>query len=234
MNTHVQQQLFFGREKELSELSRKLMEPGCTVLTITGIGGVGKTSTAMKLAEDLQFRFDDGVYFVPLSGLEHSGQVAPAIASKLGLRISGGSFARQLKDILKQKNLLLVLDNFEHLISASSLVEEIGLASEQVKMLVTSRTRLNIAGEFVYELSGMTIPEEDTHEILLSSPPVRLFLSNPDVDGKLDLDDMKTVVQICRSVNGVPLGIVLASSWLIEMTPLEILRRISETEDLLN
>ncbi|MCD6586915.1 MAG: hypothetical protein J7K88_00030, partial [Candidatus Fermentibacteraceae bacterium] len=115
-----------------------------------------------------------------------------------------------------------------------SLVEEIGLASEQVKMLVTSRTRLNIVGEFVYELSGMTIPEEDTPELLFSSPPVRLFLSNPDVDGKLDLDDLKTVVQICRSVNGVPLGIVLASSWLIEMTPPEILRRISETEDLLN
>ncbi len=228
-----QQKLFFGRERELSELSRKLMEPGCTVLSITGIGGVGKTSTAMKLADDIGPHFDDGVCFVPLADLEHSGQVAPAIASKLGLRISGGSFTRQLTDTLKEKNLLLVLDNFEHLISAASLVEEIGLASEKAKLLITSRTRLNISGEFVYELSGMTIPEEDTPELLFSSAPVRLFLSNPDVDGKLELDDLKAAVQICRSVNGVPLGIVLSSSWLNTMTPSEILRQISEDGDLL-
>jgi len=234
LNMQVQQQkLFFGRERELSQLSRKLMEPGCTVLTITGIGGVGKTSTAMKLADDLQFHFSHGVCFVRLADLEHSGQVAPAIASKLGLVISGGSFVRQLTDILKEKNLLLVLDNFEHLIRAASLVEEIGLASERVKLLVTSRTRLNVAGEFVYELSGMTIPEEGTLELLFSSPPVKLFLSNPDINGILNLDNMKTVVQICRSVNGLPLGIVLASSWLNTMTPPEILNRISGKEDLL-
>jgi len=218
---------FFGRERELSELTNSLMDTDCRILTITGIGGVGKTTLALKLSERLQSRFKNGVCFVPLADLEHSGQVAPAIISKLGFRITHGDMARLLPDSLRNKNILLVLDNFEHLISAAFLLEKIGLAAENVKLLVTSRARLNVAGETVYELSGMHIPVEESQEVLLSSAPVRLFLANPEVDGRLDLEDLKVVVKICREVDGVPLGIVLASSWLYRMSPLEILSEIS-------
>lgn len=218
--------LFFGRERELSELTDSLMDADCRILTITGIGGVGKTTLALKLSERLQSRFKNGVCFVPLADLEHSGQVAPAIISKLGFRITHGDMARLLPDSLRNQNILLVLDNFEHLTSAAFLLEKIGLEAENVKLLVTSRARLNVAGETVYELSGMHIPVEQSQEVLLSSAPVRLFLANPEVDGRLDLEDLKVVVKICREVDGVPLGIVLASSWLYRMSPLEILSEI--------
>ncbi|MCK5842508.1 MAG: tetratricopeptide repeat protein, partial [Candidatus Sabulitectum sp.] len=219
---------FFGRERELSELTDSLMDPECRILTITGIGGIGKTTLALRLAEKMQSHFRNGFCFIPLADLEHSGQVAPAIISKLGFIITHGDLARLLPESLRNKNILLVLDNFEHLVSAALLLERIGLAAENVKLLVTSRARLNIAGETIYELSGMHIPVEESPEVLLSSAPVRLFLSNPEVDGRLDLEDLKVVVQICREVDGVPLGIVLASSWLHRMSPLEILSEISE------
>ncbi len=218
---------FFGRERELSELTDSLMDPECRILTITGIGGIGKTTLALRLAEKIQSHFRNGFCFIPLAELEHSGQVAPAILSKLGFRVTHGTITSQLPELLKNKNILLVLDNFEHLMGASLLLEKISLAAESVKLLVTSRTRLNIADESVFELSGMHIPSETTPEIMFSSAPVRLFLSNPEVDGRLVIDDLKTVTEICREVEGVPLGIVLASSWMDRMTPSEIMSEIS-------
>lgn len=233
-NTFSQKKPFFGRERELSELTERILDPGCRILTITGIGGVGKTTLALELAGKLHSHFRNGICFVFLADLEHTGQVVPAITSKLGIRLSGGNTAKQLFDVLTGKNILLVLDNFEHLISATLLVEEIGLKAEGVKLLVTSRTRLNVAGEYVYELSGMHIPDESLPYILFSSAPVKLFLSNPEVDRKMNLNDLTAVVQICREVAGIPLGIELASSWLGRMTPSEILVEISGKGKLLN
>ncbi|MCD4708792.1 MAG: tetratricopeptide repeat protein [Candidatus Sabulitectum sp.] len=233
-NTVSQKKPFFGRERELSELTERILDPECRILTITGIGGVGKTTIALELAGKLHRHFRNGICFVSLAGLEHSGQVAPAVVSKLGIRLSGGNITKQLLDALAGKNILLVLDNFEHLISATLLVEKIGLEAESVKLLVTSRTGLNVAGEFVYELSGMHIPDESLPDLLFSSAPVKLFLSSYEIEDRFDPDDLRAVAQICREVDGVPLGIELASSWLGRMTPSEILIEISGKGKLLN
>ena len=229
----VVEKSFFGREKELTELSDIFKKPDCNLLTITGIGGVGKTALAQQFAEKMQPFFSGGMCFVSLADLEHSGQLASSIAVKLGLNVAEGNTSTHLLEVLKRRKILLVLDNFEHIIKASTLVEKIIRTSKFVKIIVTSRTRLAIPGEFIYQLSGMEVPASGEVECLFSSPPVQLFLSNMKSDIVFDLEDLKTVVKICQAVYYIPLAIKLASSWLDTLTPAQILENISSGAELL-
>jgi|GEM_PF-2243557 len=224
---------FYGRERELSELVENLMNPSCFVLTMTGIGGIGKTSLALKLSSEIESSFQDGVCFVSLAGLEHSGQVAPAILSRLGIVISGSDISEQLFDVLSGKNTLLILDNFEHLLGAACLVEQILSRTQKVKILITSRTRLRVGGEFVYELTGMDVPDDNSAQSLSSASAVLLFISSSGIGHTLAVDDLKSVSGICRAVEGVPLCIELASAWLGRKTLLEILDEIVGEKGLL-
>ena len=233
MERPVVEKSFFGREKELAELSDILKNPDCNLLTITGIGGVGKTALAQQFAEKMKPFFSSGMCFISLADLEHSGQLASSIAVKLGLNITEGNTSTHLLEVLKRRKILLVLDNFEHIIKASTLVEKIIRTSKFIKIIVTSRTRLAIPGEFVYRLSGMEVPSSGEVEYLFSSPPVQLFLSNMKSDIVFDLDDLKIVVKICQAVHYIPLAIKLASSWLDTLSPAQILENISVGSELL-
>jgi predicted ATPase len=226
------QKPFWGRERELSELAKMLNDPSCFLLTVTGIGGIGKSSLALKLANDLKYSFRDGICIVPLADLEHSGQVVPAILSRLGTAMSGADIAGQLFGALAKKSILLVLDNFDHLLNVTHLIEQIPLKAEKVKLLITSRTRLRVPGEFVFELTGMDTPDESSAEIL-SSAAMQLFISSSDKGNRLTKEELIIVARICEAVEGVPLGIELAASGLGRKTPLEILEEISGKKGLL-
>jgi len=215
---------FFGREEEIRELRRLLKAPGVSLVTITGIGGMGKTTLARRVMDLLSGDFPGGSVFIPLEELEHSGQFIPAILSALGL--AGGE--KQLGEALSRREMLLVLDNFEHMISAAPAVDRIAAAAGKSRLLVTSRTRLGIPGEVELRLSGFSSPSRPDE--LACSPGVRLFLS---ASGREE-HDLKTVSAICRELQGIPLGIKLTASMAAEQDPGEILQRLRSGESMLD
>jgi len=223
---------FFGREKELSELREIIHSPGTTVVTITGIGGMGKTSLAVRLLDELKHEFRNGGVLVPLAELEHTGQLVPAILSALG-RQSGESLGeKRLVDTLSRTEAFIVLDNFEHLITAAPLMESLSAKLTSSRIVITSRTSLGFAGEIIYNLSGMDLPEgDDWHE----TPSIMLFLSIYGTGaGKIGPEDLRLIGNICRSLAGVPLGIKLAASMCSERTIGEIHESISLKKKILD
>lgn len=238
-NLPVQPTRFVGRQEELSEIHRLLLEdPACQLLTLLGPGGSGKTRLALQAAQEACCdHFSDGVWFIPLAPMNASDAIPAAIARALDLSLSPGQGqpARQLVENLRQRHLLLVLDNFEHLIDPASLdlVLSILSAAPRVKLLVTSRARLNARGEHLLPVSGLRIPPEDTTLAELEPAAehraysaIELFQQSarrvlPDFN--LTEENLKTVMQVCRLVQGMPLGIELAAAWL-EMLPLDEIR----------
>ncbi|HOP26519.1 MAG TPA: tetratricopeptide repeat protein [Candidatus Sabulitectum sp.] len=207
---------FFGREEEIRELRRLLRSPGVSVVTITGIGGMGKTTLAARIMDLLSCEFPGGGVFVPLEELEHSGQLVPAVLSSMGLSRGTGIGEKQLFNALHRRRILLVLDNFEHIISAASVIDRLAAAGES-RILVTSRTRLGIPGEREIRLRGFSSPSRPDE--LDRSPGVRLFLSAAGTR----YDDYETISAICGELQGIPLGIKLAASMTQEKEPVEIL-----------
>jgi hypothetical protein len=151
---------FIGREVELAELARLLADPTIRLVTILGPGGIGKTRLALEAATAQLEQFSQGVYFVSLAPLSDPNQITPTIAEALNFSFyAGGSPQQQLLDYLRQKSLLLVMDNFEHLLDGVGLVQEILQAAPAIKVLATSRERLKFSGEIVFTLEGLGVPE---------------------------------------------------------------------------
>jgi transcriptional regulator with XRE-family HTH domain len=155
-----------GREPELAELAQLLLQPSCQLLSLLGPGGIGKTRLALENAYRLYAHqppiFPDGVFFVQLASIESADLVVPAIADALAFTFSGpGDPAIQLLNSLRRKKLFLLLDNMEHLIQGGELISEILLRSPNIKILVTSRERLNLHGEWVFEIQGLPVPPPD-------------------------------------------------------------------------
>jgi len=228
---------FVGREGELAELDRLLSDPAVRLLTILGLGGMGKTRLALEFASKQLERFSDGVYMVPLAPLTSAEAVVPAIAEAIGFSFYEGPAPRQqLFDFLRQKTMLLLMDNFEHLLDSASLVADILQVAPHVKILTTSRARLNLQGEQLFRLSGMDFPDWETPEDAASYSAVKLFLQSarrvrPDFE--LVATDLKYVARICRLVQGIPLGILLAAAWVEMLSPEEIAAEISQGLDFL-
>ncbi len=208
---------FIGRTAELSELDRLLADPDVRLLTIIALGGMGKTSLAIEAAHQQLNNFPDGVYFVPLADVEH---IALAIAEHTGHQFRQDHEQhpeQQILDYLSNKRLLLVLDNFEHLLEHASLVSAILEAAPGVKLLVTSRERLNLSTETLYALHGLPYPTWETPADARDYDAVKLLVQaarrvKPDWD--MTADNLDDVARICRLTEGMPLGILLAASWL--------------------
>jgi predicted ATPase/DNA-binding SARP family transcriptional activator len=241
-----------GRENDLAALTAILTEDqDGRLLTLIGPGGSGKTrlslETARLLAEASSPIFTDGVWFVNLAPLSESNAILPAISQALGLSISGNLAERQgqLLDYLHSKKLLLLLDNIEHLIDPLSLelINALLSASPGTRILVTSRTRLNLRSERLYPLEGLAVPPESTilfdkspSEALFDYGALKLFQTcaarlRPGF--QINSNNYLAVGRICRLVQGMPLGIELASAWIELLSPEEIASEIERGLDFL-
>lgn len=234
---------FIGREAELAELGRLLSEPGTRLLTILGPGGMGKTRLALEAAAAQLDRFPHGVFLVSLAPLTCTTNILPAIAEALGFTFYNDARGevvnpprQQLLDYLSQKRLLLVIDNFEHLLDGAELVNAILTAARGVKVLATSRARLNLQSEGIFQLSGMQFPDWETPADAHQYGAVRLFLQSARrvVPGfELQSADLIYIARICRLVQGMPLAILLAAAWVELLSPAEIAAEIGRSGDFL-
>lgn len=229
---------FVGRDTELDELSRLLHDPAVRLVTIVGPGGMGKTRLALEGACVHVADFRDGVFLVELAPLQDAASIPGALAEALSFdfQADGRSHQRQIADYLANKNILLILDNFEHLIAAGSLVNDLLQAAPEVKVLATSRQRLNQTGEHVFNLHGIDFPSWESPEDALEYAAVKLFVQSArrgQPDFEVSADNMDFIARICRLVEGLPLGILLAASWVALLSPAEIADEIQQNIDFL-
>lgn len=208
-------------------------------MTLVGPGGIGKTRLSLQSATSVQDDYAQGVCFVPLTSVNDPGFIVSAIAETLKLLFHGSVDPKdQLFSYLRQKEMLLILDNFEHLLAGSELLAEITSIAPQVQLLVTSRERLNLQEEWGYEVQGMAYPEtpDETVQIFDSYSAIQLFLQCAH-RAKADFDptdeDMPYLIRICQLVDGMPLGLELASTWLRMMSCQEITQEIAQNLDFL-
>ncbi len=223
---------FVGRRTLLGEIQERLQDPDCRLLTLLGPGGSGKTRLAAETAVRQAQAFPDGVYFALLAGLQPGASIVPAVARALGFKPrEGGDPQQQVLDYLRNKNLLLALDNFEHLLAQAAFVAEILRAAPRVKILVTSQVRLNLSGEHLLPVSGMSVPEQPPASLAdaLRHSSFHLFVEGAQRVAPAfspTLADLEQIQHICRLVQGSPLAILLAAAWMGLLAPAEIAAEI--------
>ncbi|MEO7908490.1 MAG: BTAD domain-containing putative transcriptional regulator [Roseiflexaceae bacterium] len=227
-----------GRTDERAELARRLADPACRLLTIVGPGGIGKTRLAHQAVIDHRQGFLHSSYFVALAAATSVDALIAAIAGTLGFTFYGGADPRtQLFNYLGEKELLLVLDNFEQLIEGGAdLLSELLQHTGDVKLLVTSRERLRLHGEWLLELHGLPVPPALPTDALESYSAVQLFLERAqriDAHFELSSENNLALVQVCRLVEGMPLGIELAAAWVRTLSCAEIMHEIEAGLDVL-
>jgi predicted ATPase/DNA-binding CsgD family transcriptional regulator len=228
--------IFVGRSHELADLDRLLRDPACRLLTLVGPGGMGKTRLASEAAVKLLDQFPEGVYFVALQPLATPDLIIPSVLELLDCQLAPGPDpTEKLLNALREKSVLLVLDNFEHLMDATPLLSDILNEAPMVKLLVTSRERLNIRDEWVLEIGGLSVPNGDSSRAVEDYSAVQLFVQNARrVHPGFSLaDQTEAVVRICQLLDGMPLALELASSWARALSSAEIVAEIERGLDIL-
>jgi predicted ATPase/DNA-binding SARP family transcriptional activator len=238
---------FIGRQAEIEQVKEIILTPETRLLTLFGPGGSGKTRLSIQAASQIGARFLHGVCFVPLATVQTAEGIVPALAKALEISFYKDEETpkQRLLNYLREKQLLLILDNLDQLVGpgTSNLLVELLTGAEAVKLLVTSRIRLNIQAEQIYTVSGMRMPTSvevelwtDPESQAKSFGAVQLFLAcarRTQPDFKLDRDCAAAIADICQLVYGMPLGLELAASWLELMPPREIASEIRRSLDFL-
>lgn len=239
---------FIGRAGELADIAERLNNAACRLLTLVGPGGIGKTRLALQAAEAELPNYANGVFFVSLAPLRSADSLVPTIAEAIGFSFYRGDDPddvgpnprQQLLDYLQEKQMLLVMDNFEHLLDGVQLIDDILNIALGIKMLTTSRERLNLQGEWVVQIEGMPFPAEAEPDVTGTGArgysAVQLFLNNAQrIESSFSLNEQNesAVIRICRLVEGMPLGIELAAAWVQMLTPNEIIKEIETNFDFL-
>jgi predicted ATPase len=233
---------FIGRRTEVAAIARLLADPACRLLTLLGPGGIGKTRLALAVAATQTAVFTDGVAFVALAAIGTPDQIVSAIGETLGLAFTGQSNPTgALLSHLRARHMLLVLDNVEHLLAGADLIAAILAHAPQVTLLITSRERLNLQAEWLFDVQGLAYPPEDQHgqqrpEDLTEYTAIQLFVQRAtQVQPRLELSEsaLTAIAQICQQVAGMPLAIELAAAG-VRMLPIaEIERQIRSSLDVL-
>ena len=225
---------FIGRTSEIDALTRQLTSENIRLITILGLGGMGKSRLSIEVGRRLLGYFKDGVYFVPLAAVTSAEQIITTVADIIGFQFhSDLQPAQQLADYLQDKLLLLIIDNFEHLLDNAGLMSDFLKAAPDLKLLVTSREKLELAGEALYVISGLSIPYK-SHADIAAHDAVKLFLEaasrSASPPGE---DDMEAVARICQALGGMPLAILLAAAWLDTLSLSEIESELKAGLDIL-
>jgi len=224
-----------GREEAVTQLRHQVINGDARLITLVGPGGCGKTRLAMKVGHELITSFSQGVWFVPLASISTPLLVPQSIMQALNIRHTPGlSGLQTLISFLQDKQLLLILDNFEHLMDAATDMSELLAAAPGLKVLVTSRVLLHLYGESVFNVPSLVYPEPlsrlDTKE-LLRYGAVKLFVDRARAafhTFTLTPENAESVVQICAKVDGLPLALELAAARVKVLPPEKILARLSE------
>jgi predicted ATPase/DNA-binding CsgD family transcriptional regulator len=207
---------FIGRSAELAEIGSLLATPTCRLLMLLGPGGIGKTRLAIEAATGSVTLFVHGIYFVALQPLPSTGFLASAIADAVRIPLSGQTDPHaQLLHYLRDKHILLVLDNFEHLLNEAERLADLLSHAPRVKLLVTSREALNLQEEWLYPVQGLPFPGRRAADQLTDYSAVRLFVERAQrVRHDFSLaSEHEGVVRICQLVEGMPLALELAAAW---------------------
>jgi predicted ATPase/DNA-binding CsgD family transcriptional regulator len=233
-NLPIQLTPLLGREQDTASVIALLRRPEVRLLTLTGTGGVGKTRLAFQVADELLESFPDGVYFVSLAAIREPDLVLPAIAQTLGLKETPDRLPLEhLKTFLHEKQLLLLLDNFEQVIAVAPLLVELLRACPELKLLVTSRARLRVSGEYEFTVPPLALPDRHhlpESEDLMQYGAVTLFVQRTKAikpDFQLTADNAGTITEICLCLDGLPLAIELAAARMKLLSPQALLARLS-------
>ncbi len=231
---------FIGREREIGEVRQRLLEPDVRLLTLTGPGGVGKTRLALRVAEALQDRFLDGVYFVGLASIADPALIPPAVAHALGVKEAGAqTLVQGITEHLRTRQALLVLDSFEHLLSEARLVAQFLSTCPQLKVLVTSRAVLRLSGEHDYAVRPLALPapgEQPSVQETSRYEAVQLFLARARAARTtftLTEGNAREVAEICVRLDGLPLALELAAARVRLLPPRAMLARLDKRLPLL-
>jgi predicted ATPase/serine/threonine protein kinase len=240
-NIPVQRTPFVGQQKEVAAARELLLRPDVRLLTVTGPGGIGKTRLAVEVAGGLMEHFPGGVHFVPLSPLTDPGLLASVIVQTLGIREAGSQSSLEVlqKVLLDSAPMLLLLDNFEHLMQAAPTVAELLAMSPKLKILVTSRAALHVYGEHEFPVPALAVPDLQAMpapEVLSQFPAIALFVqralaAKPDFE--LDPQNASAVIEICARLDGLPLAIELAAARVKVLSPAAMRTRLASRLQLL-
>ncbi len=234
-NLLVQATPFIGREHEVAAVTARLRRPEVRLLTLTGVGGTGKTRLALQAAAQLRDAFADGIYVVNLAPLSDPALVAATIAQTLGVTdVAGQRLEETLTVYLRSKQLLLVLDNFEHLVAAAGVVAAALAEAAGLKVLVTSRAVLHLQAEQVYPVPPLALPDlAHLPELaeLAQTEAVALFLQRAQAAQpafQLTPTNAAAVAEICVRLDGLPLAIELAAARVTLLPPPALVARLAQ------
>jgi len=234
-NLPLQATSFLGRTKEVAQVRDMVRRDDVVLLTLTGPGGIGKTRLALQVAAEILYDFQDGAFFVPLASINDPSFLASSIANAVGVReVSGQPLLQTLAGFFRHKQLLLVLDNFEHIMDANVQVADLLGAAPKLKALITSRASLHLSIQHEYPVPPMQVPSagyrvEGSSSAFAEYESVELFVQRAkSVKPGFEMDDQNTpiVAEICYRLEGIPLAIELAAARIKALSPQALLSRL--------